>query len=109
MKRIVAGARAGVITLVLLPVHAYQRLISPALPRRCKYEPTCSAYAIQAIREMGVVRGVILAAWRLARCNPWSHGGYDPVEARTLFRPREEATPDPSAPLGRSPEGTAAP
>ena len=63
----------------------YQRLVSPALPRRCKYEPTCSAYAAQAIRELGVVRGTILAAWRLARCNPFSHGGYDPVEARTLF------------------------
>jgi putative membrane protein insertion efficiency factor len=104
-----AGAHAGLITLVLLPVRAYQRLISPALPRRCKYEPTCSAYAVQAIRELGVVRGVILAAWRLARCNPWSHGGYDPVEARTLFRSRGEATADPSPPLDRSPEGTVAP
>ena len=65
-------------------------MISPALPRRCKYEPTCSAYAVQAIRELGVVRGTILAAWRLARCNPFSHGGYDPVEARSLFRPRHD-------------------
>jgi putative membrane protein insertion efficiency factor len=72
--------------IVLAPIRVYQRLVSPALPRRCKYEPTCSAYAAQAIRELGVVRGTILAAWRLARCNPFSHGGYDPVEARTLFR-----------------------
>jgi hypothetical protein len=71
---------------LLAPIRAYQRLISPALPRRCKYEPTCSAYAAQAIRELGPVRGAILAAWRLARCNPFSHGGYDPVEARRLFR-----------------------
>jgi putative membrane protein insertion efficiency factor len=71
---------------VLAPIRVYQRLVSPALPRRCKYEPTCSAYAAQAIRELGVVRGTILAAWRLVRCNPFSHGGYDPVEARTLFR-----------------------
>jgi uncharacterized protein len=72
--------------IVLAPIRVYQRLVSPALPRRCKYEPTCSAYAAQAIRELGVVRGTILAAWRLVRCNPLSHGGYDPVEARTLFR-----------------------
>ncbi len=72
--------------IVLAPIRAYQRWISPALPRRCKYEPTCSAYAQQAIRELGLMRGMILAAWRLARCNPFSHGGYDPVEARRLFK-----------------------
>jgi uncharacterized protein len=72
--------------IVLAPIRVYQRWISPALPRRCKYEPTCSAYAQQAIRELGLMRGMILAAWRLARCNPFSHGGYDPVEARRLFK-----------------------
>ena len=77
--------------IVLAPIRVYQRLVSPALPRRCKYEPTCSAYAAQAIRELGVVRGSILAAWRLVRCNPFSHGGYDPVEARTLFREKRGA------------------
>jgi putative membrane protein insertion efficiency factor len=79
------------LALVLAPIRLYQRLISPALPRRCRYEPTCSAYAVQAIRELGVIRGTILAAWRLARCNPLSGGGYDPVEARRLFRPKREA------------------
>jgi putative membrane protein insertion efficiency factor len=68
------------------PIRVYQRVISPALPRRCKYEPTCSAYAAQAIREFGPVRGVVLAVWRLLRCNPFSHGGSDPVEAQRLFR-----------------------
>jgi putative membrane protein insertion efficiency factor len=72
--------------VVLAPVVAYQRLISPALPRRCKYEPTCSRYAVQAVGEYGILRGLVLAAWRLLRCNPWSHGGYDPVEAQGLFR-----------------------
>ena len=48
-------------------------------PRLCKYEPTCSCYAEQAVRSHGVVRGLALATWRLARCNPWSKGGYDPV------------------------------
>jgi uncharacterized protein len=72
--------------LALMPIVAYQRVISPALPRRCKYEPTCSRYALDAIREYGILRGLVLAGWRLLRCNPWSHGGYDPVEAQSVFR-----------------------
>jgi len=75
--------------LVLAPIFVYQRVISPALPRRCKYEPTCSAYAVQAIREFGILRGLVLAAWRLLRCNPFSRGVFDPVEAQRLFRRRE--------------------
>lgn len=71
--------------VVVAPVMGYQRLISPALPRRCKYEPTCSRYAVQAVREYGILRGLVLALWRLLRCNPWSHGGYDPVETQRLF------------------------
>ena len=83
--------KRSLLALVLAPIRLYQRLISPALPRRCRYEPTCSAYAMEAIRELGVIRGTILAAWRLARCNPLSGGGYDPVEARRLFRRKHEA------------------
>jgi putative membrane protein insertion efficiency factor len=74
--------------VLLAPIRAYQRFISPALPRRCKYEPTCSAYAVDAVREFGVMRGLVLAGWRLLRCNPLSHGGYDPVESQTLFKRR---------------------
>jgi putative membrane protein insertion efficiency factor len=72
--------------VVLAPLRVYQRFISPALPRRCKYHPTCSAYAVQAIQAYGILRGSVLAAWRILRCNPWSHGGYDPVSAQTVFR-----------------------
>jgi uncharacterized protein len=68
------------------PIVFYQRYISPGIPRRCKYEPTCSRYALDAIREYGILRGPVLAGWRLLRCNPWSHGGYDPVEAQRLFK-----------------------
>jgi putative membrane protein insertion efficiency factor len=71
--------------VAVAPITVYQRLISPALPRRCKYEPTCSAYAGQAVREFGILRGLVLAGWRLLRCNPWSHGGHDPVSAQRLF------------------------
>jgi putative membrane protein insertion efficiency factor len=77
------GAARGA---VVAPIRFYQRVISPAFPRRCKYEPTCSAYALHAIRRYGILRGAVLAAWRLLRCNPWSHGGFDPVEAQRLFR-----------------------
>jgi uncharacterized protein len=73
--------------VVLAPLVAYSKLISPALPRRCRYEPTCSAYAIEAVRSFGVLRGAVLAAWRLLRCNPFSDGGCDPVEAQRLFKP----------------------
>jgi uncharacterized protein len=82
----VRGARGAVTRLVLLPIRLYQRAISPALPRRCKYHPTCSQYAVQAIGSYGILRGAVLAGWRLLRCNPWSHGGYDPVSAQMLFR-----------------------
>lgn len=82
-----AGRGAGAArALASAPIVLYQRVISPGLPRRCKYEPTCSRYAVEAIREFGVLRGLVLAAWRLLRCNPLSHGGYDPVRAQHLFK-----------------------
>jgi putative membrane protein insertion efficiency factor len=79
--------------LILLPVTLYQRLISPLLPRRCKYEPTCSRYAVEAVRGFGILRGLVLAGWRLLRCNPWSHGGLDPVEDQRLFAGRRPEAP----------------
>jgi len=74
-----------VVRVVQAPIVLYQRVISPALPRRCKYEPTCSAYALQALHEFGILRGLVLATWRVLRCNPFSHGGYGPVDAQRLF------------------------
>lgn len=75
------------------PIELYRRVISPAIPARCRYEPSCSRYAAQSIREFGILRGLVLAGWRLLRCNPWSHGGFDPVHEQSLFksRPRPEA------------------
>jgi len=77
--------------ILIAPIRLYQRTISPALPSRCKYHPSCSEYAVQAVRRYGVLRGVVLAGWRLLRCNPWSHGGVDFVEDQTLFRKRPSA------------------
>jgi putative membrane protein insertion efficiency factor len=72
--------------LAALPIHAYRRLVSPLLGPRCKYHPTCSRYALDALREHGVARGLVLAGWRILRCNPWSHGGVDHARDQTLFR-----------------------
>jgi putative membrane protein insertion efficiency factor len=68
------------------PIKLYQRLISPVFAQRCRYYPSCSEYAVQAIERFGILRGLVLAGWRLLRCNPWSHGGLDPVENQRLFK-----------------------
>lgn len=72
--------------LFLALIGAYRRWISPAMPRRCRYEPTCSSYAAESIRRFGVLRGTLLATWRILRCNPFSHGGFDPVPERFTLR-----------------------
>jgi hypothetical protein len=77
--------------VAIAPIRLYQRLLSPALPDRCKYYPSCSEYAVQAISTFGILRGLVLAGWRLLRCNPWSHGGFDPVDQQRLFKPRAPA------------------
>jgi putative membrane protein insertion efficiency factor len=75
-------------TLVVLILRGYQRFVSPALGPRCRYYPSCSEYAVQAVQRFGILRGLLLAGWRLLRCNPWSHGGFDPVEDQRLFSPK---------------------
>ncbi|HLJ89257.1 MAG TPA: membrane protein insertion efficiency factor YidD [Candidatus Angelobacter sp.] len=57
----------------------YKSLVSPMLPSACRYVPSCSEYAAEAVALRGIFMGVALAAWRLLRCNPWAHGGFDPV------------------------------
>jgi uncharacterized protein len=72
--------------VLIAPIRLYQRWISPAIAPRCRYYPTCSAYAVEAIRELGPIRGLLLASWRLLRCNPFSHGGVDELSDRRIFR-----------------------
>lgn len=67
------------ITLLIIPVKFYQYCISPLLPPSCKYVPTCSQYAIEALHKYGPVKGLWLSIKRLLRCAPWGKGGYDPV------------------------------
>jgi len=77
--------------LVVLPIRVYQRTLGPMLGQRCRYYPSCSEYAAQAIERYGILRGLVLAGWRLLRCNPWSAGGVDLVEEQRLFKPRAPA------------------
>ena len=66
-------------TLLIAMIRGYKKYISPALPNACRFSPTCSEYAMQALEEWGVIWGLGLAIWRILRCNPLCKGGYDPV------------------------------
>ena len=65
--------------IVLAPIRFYRSWISPALPGACRFAPTCSSYAEQAVKTHGAWKGALLTAWRLLRCHPFHPGGYDPV------------------------------
>ena len=69
----------GVGWLLIQPIRFYQRFISPYTPPTCRFTPSCSQYAIEAIRKHGPFKGMALAVWRILRCNPWGGSGYDPV------------------------------
>lgn len=66
-------------TLLLLPIFFYRAVISPITPPSCRYTPTCSKYAIEAIKKHGPIKGFVLAVKRIFRCHPWGGSGYDPV------------------------------
>jgi hypothetical protein len=71
-------------TVLELILKTYKRLVSPFLPPACRYVPTCSEYAAEAVARHGVFRGAMLASWRLLRCNPLARGGFDPVPKKKL-------------------------
>ncbi len=72
--------------ILSLPIHFYRACISPMLPASCRYTPTCSAYALEALRLHGPIRGLWLAIRRVARCHPWGGSGYDPVPPPKIRR-----------------------
>ena len=82
MNRILDAVNAGLNAVFIGLIRVYQYTLSPMLGQRCKYYPSCSNYAIGALREHGPIKGIGLASWRLLRCNPFSNGGYDPVPPR---------------------------
>ena len=65
--------------IFIIPIRLYQLCISPMLPKACRFEPTCSQYAAEAIMKLGIFRGTWLAVRRILRCHPWGGSGYDPV------------------------------
>jgi len=65
---------------VVAAIRQYQRWLSPLLGRHCRFYPSCSQYAIDAVNRYGAARGLLMAAWRVLRCNPFGRGGYDPVK-----------------------------
>jgi len=75
---------------LIVLVRFYQAAISPHLGASCRYTPTCSQYAVEALTRYGAIRGSILATWRIARCHPWGGHGYDPP--RWFGEPRDEGT-----------------
>ena len=77
--------------LVLGLIRVYQNTVGPALPAACRYQPTCSRYAYQAIERHGVIKGSLLAARRLARCHPFGGSGYDPVPEKMRDTPQQPA------------------
>ena len=75
--------------LLTAAIVAYRRYLSPALPDRCRFYPSCSAYALEAIAKHGAIRGFGLAVWRILRCHPFHPGGYDPVPDPIRHRPAD--------------------
>ena len=84
-----AAAMSLVARVLTAVVVAYRRYLSPALPARCRFYPSCSAYALEALARHGAVRGTGLAIWRLLRCHPFHPGGYDPVPDPIRHRPAD--------------------
>ena len=82
----IAGAvhavQRAIVAALVLAVRAYQAILSPLLGGRCRFGPSCSQYAVEALQTHGALRGLALAVWRVLRCHPFSAGGYDPVPPR---------------------------
>ena len=72
--------------IIISLIKFYQKFISPFTSAKCKYYPTCSSYALTAVRRFGAIRGSALAIWRIIRCNPWSMGGIDYVPEKFTFK-----------------------
>jgi putative membrane protein insertion efficiency factor len=79
LRRIIHWLSVAVVWLLCLPIVFYQRCITPFTPPSCRFTPTCSQYAKEALRKHGPIKGLYLAVWRILRCNPWGGSGYDPV------------------------------
>ena len=82
VRKIVGVISRAAVAVLSFPIHLYRKFISPIKPRCCRFTPSCSQYALEALKEWGVFRGSALAVWRILRCNPWGGFGEDPVPKR---------------------------
>lgn len=80
MKRSKMILSAHVKSVFIKIISVYQLILSPVLGRNCRFHPTCSEYAKDALTKKGIIKGVVLSAWRVLRCNPYCKGGFDPVK-----------------------------
>ena len=87
LRRVWQAVVDGCVWLLVLPIRGYQAAISPLTPATCKFHPSCSAYAVTALRRHGPGKGTVLATYRIVRCHPWQAGGLDPVPAPGRWRP----------------------
>lgn len=91
MKRFLHTISTAVAEVLVFPIRLYRRFLSPLIPPRCRFTPTCSAYAVTALRRFGILRGTLLTVCRLVRCQPLCKAGYDPVPITFSLRPFEGA------------------
>lgn len=89
VTRLIKFIRRAIVFILLIPIRFYQRCISPLTPPRCRYTPTCSQYAVEALQKHGPLKGLWLAIRRLLRCHPWGGFGYDPVPEEFHFFSRK--------------------
>lgn len=93
--------------VLLLPVRLYRRFLSPLLGPHCRFAPSCSHYAVQALETHGPLRGTWLTVRRVLRCHPWNPGGHDPVPPARSRSATIEPAPEPEAPLTHEPRSRA--
>lgn len=83
VRAIVGGARRATVRGLVFLIQLYRHMVSPLRPATCRFVPTCSQYAVDALTEYGLIRGSWLSAARLAKCGPWHRGGWDPIPERS--------------------------
>ena len=105
MKRLWQFLKKICSELLILPIRFYQKCISPLIPPRCRFSPTCSCYAVTALRRFGPIRGSLLTLCRVARCQPFGRPGYDPVPQRFSLRPFTGAEQEKQAAAANRPTG----
>ena len=105
MKRLWQFLKKICSELLILHIRFYQKCISPLIPPRCRFSPTCSCYAVTALRRFGPIRGSLLTLCRVARCQPFGRPGYDPVPQRFSLRPFAGAEQEKQAAAANRPTG----